>query len=204
MRVRFAPKADNQADISGCSLCANSGLVQRSKRLLGGDVGATGIDGAHLVAADAAVNNFRAGEPCTEWPCIVQAHQPDGETGTVLRPQSAQPGPRRPERSEGVEETPARGRIVNGVAGQHDLVAARTRTRITFCSGSACTASTRPRLLRRECGSLLTLILSITRAVQLKKAGCDGVQLTFFDFAADLEFFGSEVLPLMKQAGLRV
>jgi hypothetical protein len=28
---------------------------------------------------------------------------------------------------EGVEETPAHGRIVNGVAGLHDLVAARTQ-----------------------------------------------------------------------------
>ena len=44
----------------------------------------------------------------------------------------------------------------------------------------------------------------VERFLQLKKAGCDGVQLTFFDFVADLEFFGSEVLPLMKQAGLRV
>jgi FMNH2-dependent dimethyl sulfone monooxygenase len=40
--------------------------------------------------------------------------------------------------------------------------------------------------------------------LQLKQAGCDGVQLTFFDFAADLEIFGQEVLPLMKQAGLRL
>ncbi len=39
--------------------------------------------------------------------------------------------------------------------------------------------------------------------LQLKQAGCDGVQLTFFDFAADLDFFGQEVLPLMIQAGLR-
>jgi len=31
MRVRFAPKADNQADISGCPLCANSGLMHRNK-----------------------------------------------------------------------------------------------------------------------------------------------------------------------------
>jgi FMNH2-dependent dimethyl sulfone monooxygenase len=40
--------------------------------------------------------------------------------------------------------------------------------------------------------------------LQLKQAGCDGVQLTFFDFAEDLEIFGQEVLPLMKQAGLRL
>ena len=37
----------------------------------------------------------------------------------------------------------------------------------------------------------------------LKKAGIDGVQLSFFDFMPDLEFFGARVLPLLKQAGLR-
>jgi FMNH2-dependent dimethyl sulfone monooxygenase len=40
--------------------------------------------------------------------------------------------------------------------------------------------------------------------VQLQKAGCDGVQLTFFDFARDLEFFGKEIVPLMKEARLRL
>jgi dimethylsulfone monooxygenase len=44
----------------------------------------------------------------------------------------------------------------------------------------------------------------VERLVQLKEAGCDGVQLTFFDFAADLELFGQEVVPLMTKAGLRV
>jgi FMNH2-dependent dimethyl sulfone monooxygenase len=38
---------------------------------------------------------------------------------------------------------------------------------------------------------------------RLSDAGCDGVQVNFFDYLPDLEFFGSEVLPLMKQAGLR-
>src|SRR5262249_27844891 len=47
--------------------------------LLGGDVDATGVDRAHLVATDAAVNNFRAGALRIEAPSIVQAHQPDGE-----------------------------------------------------------------------------------------------------------------------------
>lgn len=42
----------------------------------------------------------------------------------------------------------------------------------------------------------------VDRFVQLKEAGCDGVQLTFFDFATDLEFFGKEVIPLMSKAGL--
>jgi FMNH2-dependent dimethyl sulfone monooxygenase len=30
------------------------------------------------------------------------------------------------------------------------------------------------------------------------------VQLTFFDFAKDLDFFGEEVIPLMRKAGLRI
>ena len=40
--------------------------------------------------------------------------------------------------------------------------------------------------------------------ISLQKAGCDGVQLTFYDFAPDLDYFGEAVLPLMQQAGLRV
>lgn len=39
--------------------------------------------------------------------------------------------------------------------------------------------------------------------VKLQKSGVDGIQLSFFDFAPDLEYFGSHVLPLLKQAGLR-
>jgi FMNH2-dependent dimethyl sulfone monooxygenase len=44
----------------------------------------------------------------------------------------------------------------------------------------------------------------VDKLVGLKQAGCDGVQLAFFDFAPDLEFFGEAVLPLMRQAGLRL
>lgn len=40
--------------------------------------------------------------------------------------------------------------------------------------------------------------------IKLNQAGCDGIQINFYDFLPDLEFFGSRVLPLMKQAGLRV
>ena len=40
--------------------------------------------------------------------------------------------------------------------------------------------------------------------VRLKQAGCDGVQVNFYDYLPDLEYFGSRVLPLMKQAGLRL
>lgn len=39
--------------------------------------------------------------------------------------------------------------------------------------------------------------------LRLHAAGCDGAQLSFFDFEPDLEFFGARVLPLLKQAGLR-
>ncbi|HTQ34252.1 MAG TPA: LLM class flavin-dependent oxidoreductase [Stellaceae bacterium] len=38
---------------------------------------------------------------------------------------------------------------------------------------------------------------------KLHDAGCDGVQVNFFDYLPDLEFFGREVLPLMREAGLR-
>jgi FMNH2-dependent dimethyl sulfone monooxygenase len=44
----------------------------------------------------------------------------------------------------------------------------------------------------------------IDKLLGLKQAGCDGVQVAFFDFAPDLEFFGEAVLPLMRQAGLRL
>lgn len=39
---------------------------------------------------------------------------------------------------------------------------------------------------------------------RLKQAGCDGVQVNFYDFIPDLEFFGARVLPLMREAGLRL
>ncbi len=44
----------------------------------------------------------------------------------------------------------------------------------------------------------------VEQFVQLKKAGIDGLQLSFYDFKQDLEFFGDRILPLMKQAGLRL
>jgi FMNH2-dependent dimethyl sulfone monooxygenase len=39
---------------------------------------------------------------------------------------------------------------------------------------------------------------------KLKATGIDGVQLGFYDFTADLDHFGARVLPLLKQAGLRL
>ncbi|PPE71103.1 LLM class flavin-dependent oxidoreductase [Caldimonas thermodepolymerans] len=44
----------------------------------------------------------------------------------------------------------------------------------------------------------------VEQFIQLKRAGVDGLQLSFFDFKPDLEFFGDRILPLMKQAGLRL
>ena len=38
----------------------------------------------------------------------------------------------------------------------------------------------------------------------LNAAGCDGVQLSFFDFEPDLALFGKHVLPLLRQAGVRL
>ncbi|MGF6976040.1 FMNH2-dependent dimethyl sulfone monooxygenase [Paraburkholderia sp. JPY465] len=38
---------------------------------------------------------------------------------------------------------------------------------------------------------------------KLQRAGCNGVQLSFFDFRPDLEFFGEQVLPLLVERGLR-
>lgn len=41
------------------------------------------------------------------------------------------------------------------------------------------------------------------QCLRLKQAGCDGIQINFFDYVPDLAFFGSRVLPLLHQAGLR-
>ncbi|GAA4536741.1 LLM class flavin-dependent oxidoreductase [Pseudonocardia xishanensis] len=39
--------------------------------------------------------------------------------------------------------------------------------------------------------------------VRLHEAGCDGVQVNFFDYLPDLRRFGEQVVPLMVEAGLR-
>ncbi|MFC4276641.1 LLM class flavin-dependent oxidoreductase [Achromobacter aloeverae] len=44
----------------------------------------------------------------------------------------------------------------------------------------------------------------VDKLIKLKAAGIDGVQLTFYDFAPDLEYFGEKVLPLLHEAGLRI
>lgn len=40
--------------------------------------------------------------------------------------------------------------------------------------------------------------------LELKAVGIDGVQVTFYDFAPDLEHFAEKVLPLLYEAGLRI
>lgn len=40
--------------------------------------------------------------------------------------------------------------------------------------------------------------------IDLNRAGCDGVQVSFFDFQPDLAFFGRKVLPLLERAGVRM
>jgi FMNH2-dependent dimethyl sulfone monooxygenase len=43
----------------------------------------------------------------------------------------------------------------------------------------------------------------VEQLLRLKAAGCDGIQICFFDYESELEYFGARVLPLMHQAGLR-
>lgn len=38
---------------------------------------------------------------------------------------------------------------------------------------------------------------------KLHEAGCDGMQVNFFDYLPDLQLFGEQVVPLMTEAGLR-
>lgn len=62
--------------------------------------------------------------------------------------------------------------------------------------------------LNRPVGGNLHLVGTPEQIVdgfrKLRAAGCDGLQITFFDFAPDLEHFGAKVLPLLHQAGLRL
>jgi FMNH2-dependent dimethyl sulfone monooxygenase len=43
----------------------------------------------------------------------------------------------------------------------------------------------------------------VEQFMRLRAAGCDGIQVNFFDYEPDLEYFAAHVLPLMQQAGLR-
>lgn len=43
----------------------------------------------------------------------------------------------------------------------------------------------------------------VEQLVALHKIGIDGVQLCFYDFKEDLEYFGKKILPLLEEAGLR-
>jgi alkanesulfonate monooxygenase SsuD/methylene tetrahydromethanopterin reductase-like flavin-dependent oxidoreductase (luciferase family) len=44
----------------------------------------------------------------------------------------------------------------------------------------------------------------VERLAALHCIGIDGVKLSFYDFEADIEYFGSKILPLLKEAELRV
>lgn len=44
----------------------------------------------------------------------------------------------------------------------------------------------------------------VEQFVPLQRAGVDGLRLSFYDFSPDLDFFGDGILPLTKQAGLRL
>ncbi|HEY0209904.1 LLM class flavin-dependent oxidoreductase [Acerihabitans sp.] len=40
--------------------------------------------------------------------------------------------------------------------------------------------------------------------IRLKAIGCDGLQLCFVDYQPELAYFGQRIMPLLKQAGLRI
>ncbi|KAN0112437.1 monooxygenase [Hyaloscypha variabilis] len=44
----------------------------------------------------------------------------------------------------------------------------------------------------------------VEQLAALHRIGIDGVQLCFYDFKTDLEYFGRKILPLLEEAGLRV
>ncbi len=44
----------------------------------------------------------------------------------------------------------------------------------------------------------------VDQLLALKKTGIDGVQLGFYDFLPEIGYFGERILPLLKQAGLRL
>lgn len=43
----------------------------------------------------------------------------------------------------------------------------------------------------------------VDQFAKLKAAGCDGLQINFFDYEPDLAYFTRNVLPLMQEAGFR-
>jgi FMNH2-dependent dimethyl sulfone monooxygenase len=43
----------------------------------------------------------------------------------------------------------------------------------------------------------------VEKMMRLHNAGIDGIQVNFYDYLPDLEYFGERVLPLMRDAGLR-
>ncbi len=78
----------------------------------------------------------------------------------------------------------------------------------TVTRGGDAVAWSKQTRLYRALGGNLHLVGSPHQVVEhflkLQKAGVDGVQVTFYDFAPDLEYFGEAVLPLMREAGLRL
>lgn len=44
----------------------------------------------------------------------------------------------------------------------------------------------------------------VEQITALHRIGIDGIQIGFYDFTADLDYFGQKILPLLKKAGLRI
>lgn len=43
----------------------------------------------------------------------------------------------------------------------------------------------------------------VEQIVNLRRVGCDGIQINFFDYLPDIERFAEKILPLLKAAGLQ-
>lgn len=43
----------------------------------------------------------------------------------------------------------------------------------------------------------------VDQMIELNKAGVNGMMVGFLDYAEELPYFGEEIMPLMRQAGLR-
>ncbi|PQV54851.1 LLM class flavin-dependent oxidoreductase [Paraburkholderia sp. BL21I4N1] len=65
----------------------------------------------------------------------------------------------------------------------------------------------RAQVARRAVGGNISMVGSPDEIIdyfrRLHAAGVDGIQVSFYDFAPDLEFFGQRVVPLLREAGLR-
>lgn len=90
---------------------------------------------------------------------------------------------------------------------EHKDAVASHNFEMTFITGDQASWKNKPVDRNSVLGGNVHVIGSpeqvVDQIMMLHKAGCDGIQVNFYDYVKDLEFFGERVLPLLKQAGLR-